>query len=630
MNAAARRTHTKAQHGSERATRGIQKFIPRPIQRRVQQSLISLVLILGLITLVVGVVRGGLHLAELRPEQVTLDELPSALMLSLMRVVSSYIASLFFSFVLGLLAARTRLGEKIIIPILDILQSVPVVGFFPAAIAFFIGIFQGHRFGVELAAAFLIFTSQAWNMVFAVYEAIKTIPQDNFDAVASFGVKGPQRFWKLYAPACVPRLVYNSILSWSNGWYFLVACEIIAIGNIKYHLPGIGSFLALAAEQNQAKLVIWGLISLTTLVLGVDALVWRPLSAWAERFRQDYTTTPTPQGDAGSVWNLPSNLVLQLYRKLRPMRRMTWRMIRILFFPLTWLVREILGPLVWGLPVSIARGVASEIQIQLESPQSRKWRDLWESSSWLSRLVFWMVGLCAGLLFGVLLSRWLRGPWPDIARQIPLAILISTARLVAALALSLLWILPLVLYTWNKPRIRQWLMTLAQVGASLPAVALFPLIILILVKRFGGGMESASILLLLTGMQWYILFNGLSGTAIIPGDLAEAARALGLSRVQTWKRLVIPAIRPALITGMITAWGGGWNALVVSEYVAHQDEVLTVNGIGALLNQAVYQLGDGKAIGLCLAAMVAWILLLNSLIWRPLYQSAADRYKFDA
>jgi NitT/TauT family transport system permease protein len=178
--------------------------------------------------------------------------------------------------------------------------------------------------------------------------------------------------------------------------------------------------------------------------------------------------------------------------------------------------------------------------------------------------------------------------------------------------------------------LRRALTTVAQVGASLPAIALFPLIILILVRRFGGGMEVASILLLLTGMQWYILFNGLSGTSIIPGDLSEAARALGLSRMQTWKRLVLPAIRPALITGMITAWGGGWNALVVSEYVAYKDQVLTVNGIGALLNRAVYQLGDGRAIGLCLGAMVAWILILNTLIWRPLYQSAAERYKFEA
>jgi NitT/TauT family transport system permease protein len=576
---------------------------------------------------VFGVIRGGIHLAELRPDQVTLEELPAALMLSLMRVLASYAASLVFSFFLGLLAARTRWGERLIIPVLDILQSVPVVGFFPAAISFFIGVFHGHRFGVELAAVFLIFTSQAWNMAFAVYEATKTIPQDNFDAVASFGVRGSQRFWNLYAPACVPRLVYNSILSWSNGWYFLVACEIIAIGNIRYHLPGIGSFLALAAEQDQARLVIWGLVALATLVLGVDALVWRPLSAWSERFRQDYSTTPDAENAA---WNLPSNLVLQLYRKLRPARRIVWRMIRVLFFPLTWLGREILAPLVWELPYSIAKGVASELQTQFESPISRRWRATWAHSAWLSRTTFWIVGLLMGLTCGWLLVRWLGGPWPEIAPQIPMAILISTGRLVVALVLSLVWILPVVLLTWNKPRIRRTLTTLAQVGASLPAIALFPLIILILVRRFGGGMEVASILLLLTGMQWYILFNGLSGTSIIPGDLTEAARALGLSRVQTWKRLVLPSIRPALITGMITAWGGGWNALVVSEYVSYKEQVLTVNGIGSLLNQAVYQLGDGRAIGLCLGAMVAWILLINSLIWRPLYQSAADRYKFDA
>jgi NitT/TauT family transport system permease protein len=627
MNAAVKQQHSKSQPHPDRQVRGLQKFIPRPLQRKLQHSLISLLLFTLLMSMAFGVVRGGIHLAELRPEQVTLEELPAALMLSLMRVVASYAASLVFSFGLGLLAARTKWGERLILPALDILQSVPVVGFFPAAISFFIGVFQGHRFGVELAATFLIFTSQAWNMAFAVYEATKTIPQDNFDAVASFGVRGPQRFWKLYAPACVPRLVYNSILSWSNGWYFLVACEIIAIGNIRYHLPGIGSFLALAAEQDQARLVVWGLVALASLVLGVDALVWRPLSAWAERFRQDYSTTPEPESNP---WNLPTNLVLQLYRKTRPTRRIAWRMVRVLFFPLTWVLREILLPLTWDLPVSILKGVVREIQTQWESPGPQKLKNVWNDSTWLSRMTFWLIGASVGLFFGWFFFRWLRSPWPAIASDIPLAILISTGRLVTALALSLIWILPLVLFTWNKPRLRRALTTVAQVGASLPAIALFPLIILILVRRFGGGMEVASILLLLTGMQWYILFNGLSGTSIIPGDLSEAARALGLSRMQTWKRLVLPAIRPALITGMITAWGGGWNALVVSEYVAYKDQVLTVNGIGALLNRAVYQLGDGRAIGLCLGAMVAWILILNTLIWRPLYQSAAERYKFEA
>jgi len=610
------------------ARRAQSPWVPKPLQRRVRQSLLSLLVIAGILAFVVGLYRGGAHIAQLKPDEVTLSELPSALALSFFRIVAAYLASLLISFLLGLLAARTKWGERVIVPIVDILQSVPVVGFFPAAIGFFIGVFDGHRVGVELAAIFLIFTSQAWNMVFAVYEATKTIPQDNSDAIASFGVRGSLRFWKLYAPACVPRLVYNSILSWSNGWYFLVACEIIAIGNLSFHLPGIGSFLALAAEQDQMRLVFWGLVALMVLILGVDALLWRPLSIWSERFRQDFAAGPESIMEQESLsWGITP----QTLRRLKPASRAMGAFLKKFLFPFTYVIKEVFAPLLWDLPVAILGAVAREVTFQSNRILEFRTRSRW--LKWILQFQAWLwalVGIALGLWTGRHLIRWLTPPWPELASQIPLALLASTGRLVVALLISLLWIMPVVLWVWNKPRARQALSTVAQVGASLPAVALFPLIILITLRKLGGGMEMASIILLITGMQWYILFNALGGTAIIPGDLAEAARALGLSRWGTWKKLVLPAIRPALITGMITAWGGGWNALVVSEYVAHKGDVLTVNGIGSLLNHAVYELGDHRAIGFCLAAMVAWIIILNAIIWRPLYQNAAERYKLDA
>lgn len=603
----------------------LSKYVPKYIQRRVRHSVIYLILFVAFLAFAVGVYKGGVQLIQLKAEQITLKELPYALCLSLLRMTTSYFASLFFAFALGLLAARTKTGEKIIIPLLDILQSVPVIGFFPAAITFFIGITQGHRLGVEMAAIFLIFTSQAWNMAFAVYEAIKTIPQDNLDTIDSFGVSGSQRFWKLYAPASTPRLIYNSILSWSNGWYFLVACEIIAVGPIHYHLPGIGSFLARAAEQDRIPLVLWGLLSLTTLILSLDALIWRPLSIWSERFRQDFS-------GGGSTPHTPHPSLVRMQRiqtELRPFRRSMIRMLRVLLSPLFWFLREILLPLVWDLPTAIAKGIWQESYSRFGKPTLKRWNQLAEKSQWIPVSILWILGAGLGIFAGTFLFRWLSPPWPLLVREIPTALAASTGRLIVALGISLLWTLPLVLISWNRPRLRQILTTIAQVGASLPAIALFPLLILIAVRHFGGGMEISSILLLLTGMQWYLLFNGLGGAAIIPHEMAEATRALGLSRVQTWRRLVLPAIRPALVTGAITAWGGGWNALVVSEYVAYKDQILMVHGIGALLNQAVYQLGDNRAITLCIAAMVGWILIINSLVWRPLYQTAAERYKFD-
>jgi NitT/TauT family transport system permease protein len=604
-------------------TTGISKYVPRYVQRRVQSSTAYLILFIAIMAFVVGVYKGGVHLAQLTPETITLQELPSALALSFMRMTLSYAACLIFSFALGLLAARSALGERIIIPLLDILQSIPVIGFFPAAITFFIMISNGHRLGVEAAAIFLIFTSQAWNMAFAVYEATKTIPQDNMDAIASFGVRGSRRFWRLYAPACVPRLVYNSILSWSNGWYFLVACEIIAIGNIHYNLPGIGSFLSRAAEQDQLHLIFWGLIALSTLILSIDLLVWRPASVWAEKFRQDYSYGAEASPQTRRMFSF------KIIRRIRPLRAALLRLIRALIFPIEWIIKQILMPLVWDLPAAILKALSQEIYSRFAIPMLKQWSRIIEGARWTNLVLLWTIGAIIGIWAGRALLHWLQPPWPAIAREIPMAILASTARLVIALFISLAWILPVVLFSWNIPRLRQALTTIAQVGASLPAVALFPLFIILAVKRIGGGMELASILLLLTGMQWYILFNGLGGTAIIPGDLALVTRGFGLKRIQTWRRLVLPAMRPALITGLITAWGGGWNALVVSEYVIYKNEVHTVNGIGALLNRAVYQLGDNRAITLCIAAMVGWIILINILVWRPLYVAAAERYKLE-
>lgn len=602
-------------------------IIPKYVRRHVRDSLLYLLILSGLLSIAVGLYKGGLHLATLEAQRLTLIDLPWALTLSFMRMLASYVACVFFAFGLGLLAARSKYGERIILPFLDIMQSVPVIGFFPAAISFFIGITQGHRIGVELAACFLIFTSQAWNMAFAVYEATKTIPQDNLDAVASYGVRGSQRFWRLYAPAAVPRLVYNSILSWSNGWYFLVACEIIAVGPVQYHLPGIGSFLATAAEQSQVHLVVWGLISLTTLILTLDAMVWRPASNWAERFRQDQGVAPSTTVRTGR-FTIPVPFE-SLRFILLPLAIATRKVMRALWIPTAWLARDVLMPLIWDLPAAIIRHMWLRIYSHWAIPAWDRWQKLLKRLDWLKLILLWSGGTVVGFAASKFLIRWLKPPYPPIAKEIPLAILASTGRLILTLGISMAIVLPVILFVWNRPKWRTWLTTLSQVGASLPAVALFPLIILILVRKFGGGMESASILLLLTGMIWYVMFNGLGGAAIIPGDLAEATRSLGLGSMATFKRLVLPAIRPSLITGAITAWGGGWNALVVAEYVTQQGKVLSVNGIGALLNRAVYELGDTRSIVICIAALVGWVILINALVWRPLYQSAAERFRLD-
>ncbi|MGE0614432.1 MAG: ABC transporter permease subunit [Bacteriovoracia bacterium] len=600
--------------------------VPILVRRRVKNSLVYLILITLIMAVSMGLYQGGLRLAELKAEQITLSELPGALLLSFLRMLASYGLCLILAFATGLLAATNRTAERVIIPLLDILQSVPVVGFFPAVIAVFIGFTQGHRLGVELAAIFLILTSQAWNIAFAVYESVKSIPQDNLDAVRSFGVSGPHRFWLLYAPACVPRLIYNSILSWSNGWFFLVACEIIAVGSLKYHLPGIGSFLAMAAENDQVGLILWGLAALTALILTLDFLVWRPLSYWADRFKQDYSASGADTGLSRST-----AFTRKLVSQVRPLKQPLKKLLRALFFPLTWIVSQIVAPLLWDLPRAVGRIALADLSRRFPAPATASELPATAGRRKLAReIAFWGLLVLAGFWAGMSIVQWLQPPYPPLIFDIPYAILASTGRLLIAVALSMLWVLPVVLFTWNRPRLRQWLTTISQVGASLPAIALFPLIVLFAVRKLGGGMEVASIILLLSGMQWYILFNGLSGAAIIPGDIADAARSLGLTRWQTWRRLVLPAIRPALVTGTITAWGGGWNALVVSEYLTFKNEVLQVKGLGALLNYSVYQLGDARSITICIGAMVGWIILINTFFWQPVYRRAIERFRFEA
>lgn len=564
-----------------------------------------------------GIYKGGVHLSELRAETVFLPDLPGAILLSLIRMLCAYVASLIFAYVLGITAARTAWGERFILPVLDILQSVPVVGFFPAAISFFIGITHGHRLGVELSCVFLIFTSQAWSLGFAVYESVKSIPIENEEAVSSLGLPQSQRFIKLYLPASVPRVVYNSILSWSNGWFFLVACEIIAVGPVKYNLPGIGSFLAKAAEEDQLELVFWGLFALAFVIFVLDILVWKPLLIWSQRFRQDATSNQDEE-DVGIFLNLPKTIASRLSFITEPL-------LKIIFafsFPIRWVFREIIFPLFWDLPFALISGVAREVLKPIK-PVIRKTEGIREAVGYFA------LGFL--VIFGSFyIYRWLRGPMPTVLHEIPISIFYSTLRILTALMISFSWILPLVYFTWDKPRVRSVLTTAAQLGASLPATALFPLIILVCIRRFGGGMDLATLVLVTFGIQWYVLFNALGGVATIPSDLIDATRSYGLKPFATFRKLVLPSIRPALITGAITAWGGGWNALVISEYISVKGHIMKVKGLGALLSYSVYELGDGKAITLCILVMVAWILLVNMLVWQPLYHQNLEKYNFSS
>jgi NitT/TauT family transport system permease protein len=541
------------------------------------------------------------HAQHLIPHNVPVStrHLPYYAFCSFYRMLAAYVIALVFSIIYGMAAARGGLYERILIPAIDIAQSVPVVGFFPAAVYFFVALAHGSRLGVEMAAVFLIFTSQAWNMALGVYEAVKTIPEDSKDAIETFGGRGWLKFKRLLLPASVPKLVYNSILSWVAGWYFLIACEIITVGPASYRLPGLGSFLWEASEKGRNFDLAAGLLTLLAIIVLMDMIVWQPLSTWAEKFKYEFAAS------SGAVQSLG------MFDALSGVGPAVTRALRAILVPPIRMIARALE--------ALPRGP------ELTPEQSKRVGAIVRTLIIGAIAIFTTWALARGL---IALIRTLSQPWPSDARQIPEAIVLSTIRMTIAYAISLAWTVPCALAASENPRFNRILSPIAEIVGSMPATALFPVIVAAFIQ-FTGGMNIASIVLILTGMQWYLLFNLLAGINQVPEDLKEAARAFGLSRVARWRKLILPAVTPSLITGSITGWGGGWNALILSEYFVYNNQTHQVLGIGSLLDAATYKSGNGVMILLSLLSMIAVVLLLNRLMWRPLYNLATERYRLD-
>ncbi len=523
--------------------------------------------------------------------------LPYYAFCSFYRMLIAYLLSLVFAIGYGLGAAKSPTYERFMIPAIDIAQSVPVVGFFPAAIYFFVALTHGSRLGVEMAAIFLIFTSQAWNMALGVFEAAKTIPVDSTEALAAFGASRWLRFRRLLLPASVPKLVYNSILSWVAGWYFLIACEIITVGPAHYRLPGLGSYLMESADKGHDVELAVGLLTLLAIIVAMDIGVWQPLSAWAEKFRYEFAASSEPTGSlwmADVIGDVGVAFGRVVHARLHPIVRWLQR---------TWKFRPVLTPRAQALITRTANLVRASLVIGL--------------------LLLFAYGAVAGI---VALIHALERPWPAEAKLIPAAAAASFLRLAIAYVISLAWTLPCTLLASESPRFNRVVAPIAEIAGSMPATALFPLIVIFVIE-VTGGMNLASVLLILTGMQWYLLFNLLAGIRQVPADLKEAARSFGLSRFATWRKLMIPALLPSLITGSITAWGGGWNALILSEYFVYHDKAYQVLGLGALLDRATYETGNGVMILLSLLSMILAVMAVNRLVWRRLYAFATERYR---
>jgi len=557
----------------------MEKRAPNPIDAAIAMLVVGLAIVLF---------RDSPHVYALeRPSlDLSLRYLPFYTLASVARMIAAMILSLIIALLAGYLAAVNRSWRRVILPAADILQSVPVLGFFPAAVFLFIRILGSSAAGVELAAIFLIITSALWNLIFAVYESVTTIPEDLQSAARQFGLKGYIQWTRVVLPAVIHKLAYNSMISWANGWYFLIASEIIVMDPIHYRLPGLGSYLAQTMSTGDYRHAILGIIALTLVIVAFHVFVWSPLNDWSGRFL--YETTE------GSLAQMRRRRKLSHYIARSKIMRAVWR--------------SGIQPLI--------RAIVSVLQLVLERERTRRGSVI----AWAS-----LAAVTGGVAWGAARSAaGLLTPTPLIS-DIPSALILSFLRLLAAYGLALAWTLPLAMWIGRNEQIARRTLPIVEVVASIPATAFFPLIVLAII-RWGGNMNLASIVLVTTGMQWYLLFNLIAGMRAIPEDLYQASDSLGLHGAIKWRRLVLPALYPSLVTGSLTAIGGGWNALVLSEFVVAEGRDYAVHGIGALLYYATYRTGNPQLIVASITAMVVFILLVNRLLWQPAYELAQRRF----
>ena len=532
--------------------------------------------------------------------------LPRALLdvsYSFVRMVAAYALSLAFALAYGYYAATHRGGERVMIPVLDILQSVPILGFFPFAVAILAAATPGSFVGPNFASVFLIFTSMAWNMVFGVYESLKTLPSDLKEAAETFGSRGWLLFRRVLFPATVNRLVYNSVLSWTAGWFFLVEAEIFT-NNTSSALQGIGSFLYLAAKDGNGGEFLAGVLILVVVIALLDILIWRPLGRRAERFRYDQA----PSGEAGII-----TTGRDATGRFRRATLFVTRGVRSGFTRLS-------TPLVQLAAITVRPG---------KPPRPRR-RTVGHYLTLGTILVLtWLLLIAIVVaIFDVYTSPIGGVERPDIV-QVPFAMGASIGRVVVAYAICLAVALPLAIVVARSPRAGRAGLPVIEVVASFPATALFPVIIFGLVPYLSAN--GAAILMLFTGMEWYLFFNLLSGVRALPPDLAEAARAYGVTGRRFYRRVLLPGIFPALVTGSITAFGGGWNTLIVAEYLSlGHGRTFSVLGIGELIDLGS-QLGSSGAalLATALLTLVVTVVAINELIWKPLYRRAVAKYRYD-
>jgi NitT/TauT family transport system permease protein len=531
------------------------------------------------------------------PESVKthIDLQPSALpryaMFSLLRIAIAYVCSLAFTLVYGYVAAYNASAERFMIPLLDTLQSIPVLSFLPPVMLAMVALFPSRHLGIELGSILLIFTGQVWNMTFSFYSSLKSIPREMHEVAEIYRWSWWQKLTQMELPYSVIGLIWNSMMSVAGGWFFLMACEMFTLGDRNLRLPGLGSYLQTAANDGNTGAIIWGLAVMIGIVILIDQVVWRPAIAWAEKFKFE-------QVESAGV---PRSPVLEFFRHSR-------------ILPL--IAQVSIRPASEYLRLYFAGKHTSAPE---EHPPSgiRKWFTTGILVVFLLAIAY-AVARMSILLTGLSVPDLRRITWGAGA---------TFLRVELTLILAGLWTIPVGVMIGLKPRLAAIAQPLAQIAASVPATALFPIILLMLI-RAGGGLGIGSMVLLLLGTQWYILFNVIAGASAIPTDLKEVCNAFHYGRVERWRQLILPAIFPYLITGFVTASGGAWNASIIAEYFRFREHTYSITGLGAVISRATDD-GDFRVLIAATIVMAVMVVTINRLVWRRLYKLASSRYTLE-
>jgi len=571
------------------------KLLPQPeALRQSRLGWSDLLVSLAVLTLLGLIARGGSEaMVSFQPPDVSptvsLDprNLPDYALRSTLRMFIALGCATLFTLVYGSLAAHNRRAEKILVPLLDILQSVPVLGFLSITVSGFIALFPGSLLGLEAASIFAIFTSQVWNMTFSFYQSLRTVPRELAEAASLYRLSRWQRFSRLELPSATIPLLWNAMMSFGGGWFFLAASEAISVLNTSYTLPGIGSYVAAAVEARDLRALAWAVVTMAMVVVLVDQLFWRPLVAWSDRFRLE-------QSGGGDT---PTSWVVDLLRSAR----------------IPTLAGAALAPAGEAIDrlLSALLGKVSDPSPEPPAPRSER---LFNLGALLAA-----GALLAGLIHFIVVTV---GP-AEVGTAFLKGLHTLGRVLLLLLGASLIWT-PIGVAIGFQPRLARLLQPLVQFLASFPANFIFPVATLVFIHAhvpIGWG----AILLMALGSQWYVLFNAIAGAQTIPSDLREMADDVGLQGLQRWRKLIIPGIFSAWVTGGVTASGGAWNASIVSEVVSWGGTTLTADGLGAYIAQAT-TVGDWPRIALGIGLMSLFVVGLNQLVWRRLYALAEHRY----